>query len=173
MKQRKIFHYALQIVLVLLLTACGSNNHQAADEKNAELTIVAGKNSNPDVHGRAAPVEVFIYMLTGEDNFNSSDYFTITSGNNPELKSDITQRKQIILKPGTSRTLKFTIEKEVRYIAVVAAFRNINQAQWSALYALPNPTSRSWYQNIIPAADETLQLEVSVDQLSVSIKEVN
>lgn len=166
-------HYAQQMVMVLLLAACSADHKTTSEPRSAELTISAGKNSNPDIHGRAAPVELFIYVMTGEDNFSSSDYFTIAKGNNPDLKADITQRKQIILKPGASRPLTLSIEKEAKYLAVVAAFRNINEAQWSALYTLPQPKKRSWYQIILPASDETLKLAVSVDQLAVSIKEVN
>jgi type VI secretion system protein VasD len=160
--------------MMLVLSSCSTDNQHVTGEKNIKLTINAGKKSNPDTHGRAAPVELFIYALTADDNFTSSDYFTIVKGNNPELKSDITQRRQIILKPGTSRTMDLTTEKEVRYLAVVAAFRNINDAQWNALYALPKQKQKPWYRRILPSSDEPLNVVVSVDQLSVSIiEEVN
>jgi len=172
-KRCGIKNFTISIFLPLLINACSTQNEKTPEARAIEMTLTAGKNSNPDRDGRAAPVEVFIYALTEQDNFNGSDYFTLLAGNNPALVTEIKMRKQVILKPQGEKKLDFTVEGEVNSLAVVAAYRDINEAQWSALYSLPKQQSNAWYQIFASDSKAPLKIAVAVEQLSVSIKEVN
>lgn len=173
MERCGIKHFTISVFLSLLINACSAQKESPPEERVIEMTLTAGMNSNPDRDERAAPVEVFIYALTEQDNFNGSDYFTLLAGNNPALATEIKMRKQVILKPQGEKKLDFTIDREVNFLAIVAAYRNINVAQWSALYSLPKSQSKSWYQILFPDSKAPLKVAVAVEQLSVSIKEVN
>lgn len=165
----KIF---MTVILMLQLNACSTERHNENEPKTVNVTFNVGKKINPGFDDRASPVEAFIYELSDDSNFSGSDYFTLVAGSNPAVVSDIKFSKQLILIPGVTKKLNLTLEKEVNYIAVMVAYRNINNAQWSAVYSLPRQEAVAWYQKMIPGSEETLELVVSVEQLSVSINEV-
>ncbi|WP_330982219.1 MULTISPECIES: type VI secretion system lipoprotein TssJ [Enterobacterales] len=173
MMQKRAGKGVLGIVMLLALTACGSSTHQQSEPKTVEITLNAGKNCNPDRDGRAAPVQVLLFLLTNADNFNNSDYITLSTGASPALLNDTKNQQQFILKPGESRTIKLEAEKEIRFFGIAAAYRNIHDAQWNAVYSLPKEKPRHWYQKLIPMSDKPLKLAVTLDKLSVSIKEAN
>ena len=161
------------LFLALALSACSGSGVRPKTASPVDITFSAAKDSNPTQDGRAAPVQVTLYTLTNADNFNNSDYLTISSGSNPALLGEIKKQKQLILKPGESRALSLDLDDDVICLGVVAAYRNIDDAHWSAVYTLPEAQPRSWYQKLIPHSDDTLKLSVALNSLSVSIKEVN
>lgn len=174
MIQKRTKNRYLVILGALMLTACSASGDRQPEPKPVELVLHASKSSNPDRDGRAAPVQVLLYTLTNADNFSNSDYLTLSSGANPALLNDIKSQQQFILKPGESKTIKLDeVDKSTRFFGVAAAFRDINNARWNAVYALHKEKPRHWYQKLIPTSDKPLKLDVTLDKLSVSIKEAN
>ena len=161
------------LLFTLALSACSASGDRPKPASPVDITFSAAKDSNPTQDGRAAPVQVTLYTLTSADNFNNSDYFSISGGSNPALQEEIKKQKQLILKPGESKTLSVELDDDVVCLGVVAAYRNIDDAHWSAVYTLPGAQPRSWYQKLIPHSDDPLKLSVALNSLSVSIKEVN
>lgn len=173
MNYKKFGRSALALLSLLLLSACSHSGDRQSEPRAVEITLQASKNCNPDRDGRAAPVQVLFYALSNADNFSNSDYLTLSTGANPALLNDIKNQQQLILKPGESRTLKLDAEKDVRYFGIAAAYRDINNAQWNAVYAPHKEKPRHWYQKLLPASDAPLELNITLDKLTVSIKEVN
>ncbi|PVZ81807.1 type VI secretion system lipoprotein TssJ [Serratia sp. S1B] len=163
----------LVLFFTLALSACGVSGERQKPHSPVELILSATKDSNPTHDGRAAPVLVTVYTLSSADNFKNSDFYTISAGSNPALQEEIKKQKQLILKPGESRTLKIDIDSDIAYLGVVAAYRNINDAHWSAIYTFKEAEPRRWYQKIVPHSENALKLSVELNKLSVSIKEVN
>ncbi|MCB1945044.1 MAG: type VI secretion system lipoprotein TssJ, partial [Thauera sp.] len=75
------------------------------------------------------------------------------------LGADLVARDELQLRPGETRTLQRTLQPDTREIGVVAAFRDLERAQWRATHVVvPNQTQAVTIQlearavRILPAA---------------------
>jgi len=132
--------------LLLNTTACSTKEEVIAptpDPTILELKLKAGKLLNPDIEGRASPLVVRIYQFEAIDKFNTSDFFAIYDNDVALLGQDIIFRKELELQPDTNRNLSLESKPEARYLAIFAAFRNLDTAQWIASVKIfPNQTNK-------------------------------
>jgi len=72
-------------------------------------------------------------------------------------------RTQILLQPGESREWVAEFNKETLYVGVIAAYRDIENAQWRATVALPKKgfISKFFKKNKLMIAVDTLAVTVS------------
>ncbi len=121
---------------------------------NAKIAISA--KANPDVDGRPSPVVVRLYQLKSIGNYVEADFFELFEKYDSALGSDLLGSEQYHLKPGDVHLLKdMEVSPETRFIAVVAAYRNLDKAVWRDSIMIP--------------AEKTTDLLVFVEELTVSI----
>jgi type VI secretion system protein VasD len=122
----------------------------------AEMSFVVGPDVNPDVTGRPSPVIVRTYELKSATLFNSSDFFAMFDRDKEILGGDLVARDEWALTPGTSRQALKNLQRDTRYVGVVAAFRDVDRARWRAsTFVYPNQTTR---------------MEIRLDRNEVAIK---
>ncbi|NOQ64396.1 MAG: type VI secretion system lipoprotein TssJ [Methyloprofundus sp.] len=160
-------HIKLRLVFVfLLLSLMGCNTTPEKSEEIEKpavkrqasivnLKVMVSKQANPDVNERPSPVVVRIFQLKNLGKFSESDFYALFENDKEVLGDDLVNSEQFYLKPGEDRSLKNTVEPETHYIAVIAAFRDIEQAMWQDSIVIP--------------AENTDQLMILVDQLKISI----
>jgi len=102
----------------------------SSDPDTANIIITASENLNPNIEKRASPVVLRIYQLTQIDKFNNSDFFALYENDQNILGLDLIYRKELEIKPGNISTEAIEISLSSKYIAVLAAFRDLDQAQW-------------------------------------------
>lgn len=124
----------LLVAAALLLSACAAKPPKPAPA-HAEL-IVSG-DVNPDASGRASPVVVRVYQLRNDGEFNGADFFSVYEKEKETLGASLVSREEYVLAPGESRKLELPLSAETRFIAVVAAFRDIRTARWRAISRPP------------------------------------
>lgn len=133
------------LFLVLLnASACATKEEVVAptpDPTVLELSIETGSQLNPDIEGRSSPLVVRIYAFEAIDKFNTSDFFAIYDNDEALLGKDILFRKEIELQPEATQEMTLTAKPEAHYLAVFAAFRNLDTAQWKA--SMPIPLNRT------------------------------
>ncbi len=144
------------VLLSLLLSGCGTS----PEKPEAPPTVVNAKiavsaQANPDINNRASPIVVRIFELKSLGTFNESDFYGLFDNYESVLGSDLLGSEQIHLNPGDIHTKKQTTAPGTQYIAVIAAYRDLNQAVWRDYVALP-------------AGKET-QIMIVVDKLAISI----
>ncbi|PKM36293.1 MAG: type VI secretion system lipoprotein TssJ [Gammaproteobacteria bacterium HGW-Gammaproteobacteria-10] len=136
----------LSSALLLNTTACSTKEEVIAptpDPTILELKLKAGKLLNPDIEGRASPLVVRIYQFEAIDKFNTSDFFAIYDNDVALLGQDIIFRKELELQPDTNRNLSLESKPEAHYLAIFAAFRNLDTAQWkTSMKIVPNQTNK-------------------------------
>lgn len=120
------------LCLAALLAACSS----APKPTPISGSIVASAQVNPSVSQRPSPVLVRVYELKSATAFNSADFVSLFQRDQAELAADLVGRDEFILSPGQSRPYVKTLAPEVRFIGVLAAFRDIERAQWRSVVAL-------------------------------------
>ena len=137
-----IIKVILSLSAIVVLSGCGMTGG-SPEPIAINLTISASKNLNPDIEKRASPIVIRIYQLTQIDTFNNSDFFALYEDDKSILAKDLTFRKELEIKPNQSNIKPFEIYPAGEYIAVLAAFRNIDKAQWKSFLKINslNPPS--------------------------------
>ena len=131
----RLIQAACYICMITVLTACSSVSWmQSPTTINSQ--ILASFEINPDTNGRPSPLVVRVYELKSISAFNDADFFKLYDEEVATLGGDLLSREEFELTPGEGRKISHKANEQSRYFAVVAAFRNIDQASWRASAAL-------------------------------------
>ena len=139
-------------VLICLVAGCAS----APKPAKVSLNLVASNSVNPDLEGRPSPVVVQIYRIRAADAFNNARFFELYDDAEQVLGQDLVGVTEIEMSPDSNRTLSVEgMTADTRYIGVLAAYRDIDEARWRAIVETPS--------------GEKLDFQVAVDALSVVV----
>jgi len=115
----------------ILVSGCMSVNSLIKGDKQAidlEVQVNASASINPDLKGRASPVEIRLFQLSSITEFDQSDFFDLYRS--APLSSSLLDTRIFIIKPGQNVHMEVELNKETQYIAVIAAYRDIDNAIW-------------------------------------------
>jgi len=143
--------------LLAALAACGSKPPKPVIMK---VGMEANASVNPDVRNRPSPVVVRVFELKSVTAFNRADFFTLYEKESEALGADLVAREEVLLKPGDKQSLERQWQPDTKYIGVLAAFRNLDKAQWRSTVAIAPPKKKQTL--IVPV--------VSVAGNSVTVK---
>lgn len=163
-KSKRFSLIALAMSFTLILSACASGPPK---DVKIEGEIVTAQGLNPDRDGRPSPVVVVVYQLRGSDKFETGDFFGLFNAESDLLGDDLIERSQVQLQPGETRPYTAEFDPETRFIGVVAAFRDIQSAQFKALTEIPEEGLKDKL-NIFK--DNKLKIEVQPLAVSVAIE---
>jgi type VI secretion system protein VasD len=105
----------------------------APEPYRARITIAASADVNPDATGRPSPIVVRIYQLKTDAAFGGADYFTLFDDEQKVLGADLITRREYVMAPAEQRVIELDIDLDARFVGVLAAFRDIRNAEWRAL----------------------------------------
>ena len=105
-------------------------------------TLQASANVNPDARKRASPVVVRLYELKSSAAFDAADFLSLYERDQATLAAEMGSREEFTLRPGDSKPWEKTVAPDVRFIGVIAAFRDIDRARWKALVPV-KPNARN------------------------------
>jgi type VI secretion system protein VasD len=117
--------------------------------------VSAAADLNPSVSNRPSPLRLRIYELRTAANFTDADFMALYNADDATLGRDLVSREEIVLAPGQSQASKKVLGAETQFVAVMAAYRDVEHATWRAL-APVNP-------------GKTLKIDVRAEALAVSI----
>jgi len=101
-----------------------------------ELTFSVAAGVNPDANGRASPLTLRVYALKSPSAFQSADFFSLFERDSATLGADLVQREELLLIPGQSQALTWSLPLEAKTLAVLAAYRELERSRWRAVHAL-------------------------------------
>jgi type VI secretion system protein VasD len=119
---------------VLMMTACASAPPKPA---RTRVTIAATADTNPDATGRPSPVVVRVYLLTADTAFTGAVFFALYDDEMKVLGAELIGRSEYVLAPAERRTLEMDVSADARFVGIVAAYRDIRNAQWRTLVPAP------------------------------------
>jgi len=102
----------------------------------SELTAAA--DLNPDRNGRPSPVVLLMFQLKAIDAFKNADFFSLFDPAAPTIAADVIQRTEMTVQPGEVRPFEAEFDEEARYVGFVAAFYDIEKAEWRGFVELPD-----------------------------------
>ncbi len=129
---RRVFATTLVLLGVWMLNACASKPVVTP----VAMRAVASVDVNPDGRNRASPILVRVYALKSTGAFDSADFFSLFEKDQATLGGELVQREELLLRPGDSKPLQMTLAADVKAIAVVGAYRDLERARWRAVYAV-------------------------------------
>ncbi|SAK88738.1 putative lipoprotein [Caballeronia catudaia] len=119
------------------------------------ISVNALDGVNPDHAGRPSPVVVRVYELKATAAFDSADFFTLYGKEQATLGGDLNAKNEFMLKPGDSRSVEQTVQPGTKFVAVVAAYRDIERSRWRA--SAPVPPNQTTLMNVrVDAADVSI-----------------
>jgi len=146
---------AVVFAVVLMSIACGKKTPPPAAPQPApqpapplpppkvertRLTLAATADSNPDASGRPSPVVVRVYQLKTDSAFKGAEFFALFDDDMKVLGPDLIGRNEYTLAPSEKRTMEFDVSADAQFVGVIAAYRDIRNAQWRTILQAPRST---------------------------------
>lgn len=123
-------------LLVLMLMIGGCSTVQKETPTRIDLQLSASERLNPDLHGRPSPIVLRLYELRNPVAFEHSDFFQLYQQPLETLALDLIAQEELELRPGEATELNLTTTADGSYLAVMAAYRNLTEANWRTVVAL-------------------------------------
>jgi type VI secretion system protein VasD len=123
---------------MLLVMACMASgcSYLISDLTKVDMRIVAGGDVNPDDNGRPSPVVVRVLELKSPAVFESAEFFALYQFETQTLGADLVASEEFEFKPGDVQDLKFALKPDSNYVAVLAAYRQLDQVNWRMVLPL-------------------------------------
>ena len=118
----KVKLYLLSFSLLFLVMGCTTMNKIVPP--STDLIINVSKNVNPDTSERPSPVVMKIFELSSRTIFDTPEKI---------LGPDLLKKDELELQPDSIQQYKMSLNRNTRYVGVVVAYRNIDQARWRAV----------------------------------------
>ncbi|WP_334039915.1 type VI secretion system lipoprotein TssJ [Burkholderia ambifaria] len=159
------------LACALALSACASSGEPKPKEPiRLDMRVNARSDVNPDDRGRAAPIVVRIYELKNDGAFNAADFFTLQTRDKTALADDVVKRDELQLRPGEHQTLVRRPDAATTTIGVIAAYRDLPNAVWRAVYTMPAAPDKAWYRLFTPKLKLTIDLEAKAVKITEAKK---
>jgi type VI secretion system protein VasD len=130
------------LLMILGWTACAAPPSQeptaaAAAANEASVSLLAAADLNPDSQGRPGQVLVRVYFLKSAGIFQAAEFFDLLDSDEATLGTEFIARREFILFPGSERRWNWQTEPDAKVVAAMAAFRDIDGANWRVATELP------------------------------------
>jgi type VI secretion system protein VasD len=132
---RSLARLLLLAFAVALAVGCGSNPPLLRGAINVD------PNVNPDRAGRPSPIVVRVYELKSVAAFNGADFFSLFDNEQATLSGELIGREEFQLQPAETRQYRRQLQPDTKFIGVVGAFRDLEQARWRQAVPVPSKSS--------------------------------
>lgn len=119
---------------LILLAGCSALSPYSSETK-LNLKLSASDQLNPDLNGRPSPIVLRLLELKHPVAFQNADFFSLYDRAKDILSQDLVASEEVELRPGETLDLKLTVKGESRFVAVLAAYRDLPATQWR--YVIP------------------------------------
>ncbi len=159
LQRRSIYLFLLCMGFINLTGCSGPEIIPEPTMFPVRLILTPATNINPDYQNRPSPVVIRIYQLSQLDKFNNSDFYALYEQDRSLLSDQLLHREELELIPGQNQFKTLQVHRNSRFIAVLAAYRDLDHAQWKASIA-------------VKPAQETIALGISVEKSEIKINKL-
>ena len=125
------------IMALLFLVGCASTPKPPV----AQISLNVQPTINPFTDGaiepKARPVVIRVYELSSLAAFNTTDFFSVFNNYKDVLDTELLNSEEFQLSPGDKLKFNRELDFDTRYVGVVAAFRDLEHAQWRSTAVVP------------------------------------
>jgi len=101
------------------------------------LTFQASQSINPSESNRPSPVVVRVYQLKDDAAFRAATYEKLFDDDVALLEKDLIHRTPLTIRPGDQTTVSVPFSQEIRFVGIVAFFRQYDNTQWRIVIPAP------------------------------------
>jgi len=159
-------HRTSGVVLAVAVTICLALSSCAAKPPKpviARMTVTAVADANPDATGRPSPVIVRVYQLKDDAAFTDADFFALFDQEQATLGPSLVGREEFVMEPGAAQNLEYPVAQDASFVGVVAAFRDIRNAEWRVLKPAPHKALKDVVKK------DTLSVVVERSRVTLSV----
>lgn len=98
--------------------------------------ITATTEINPDATDRPSPVQIKVMQLSQRTTFDNLTFDQLFFEGPLLLSNSLISESSLVLQPGQQVTHTVSLQESVTHIAIIAAYRNLDQAQWKHVYPI-------------------------------------
>jgi len=142
---RSVLQIILSVMLIAGLSACSATRKALDLETTAEFKLVASRDVNPTMDGKAAPIVLQVITLRDSRQFKQDDFLNLFEDPQGRLGNDlieITRLKE--LAPGETRVETFNLTPDVKFIGILGEYIQYEDAEAKAVLAIePHTTNRA------------------------------
>lgn len=143
-----VFRTWAVFMMVLWLAGCGMFSKDkppppteieikpAPAEAFIDFIAMASPLVNPLPDGQPSPLVVRLYLLNGDSAFANASFRQIWEADEATLGPTMLGKTELILNPGGVERVKANMAEGTLLVAVVAGFRNYEDAKWRAMVPL-------------------------------------
>lgn len=132
------------LAMLLVLSGCSALS-PFSDLTKLDLALQGSDRLNPDLNGRPSPIVLRLLELKHPIAFDNADFFSLYQRPKEALAPDLVALEELELRPGESRDLKLTVQEGSRYVGVLAAYRDLPEANWRYVLTLePRERTHAW-----------------------------
>ncbi len=91
---------------------------------------------NIDQTGNPTPVVVRFYELRDIQDFRKAEFNSLYNNEQTSVGKHIVKRDEFELKPGDKREIERVAKRDTRYIGILAAYNDVDNAKWRAIISL-------------------------------------
>lgn len=131
------YTFVLGLFSALLTISGCSSDEVRVESYSIPLRLHAGANLNQGKHKQALAQVIKIYHLRSADRFEQTSFnsFLSTKDEEQALGSDLLDSRELLLLPGQHYETRENVSAEVRYIGIVAFFRQPAPQRWRVAYS--------------------------------------
>ncbi len=153
-------------LLALGLSACGLLGKSkpppteieikpAPADAGIDFLVTASPLANPQPDGSPSPLVLRLYLLSGDTAFANASFRQLWEDDAKTLGPTMLGKTEMILQPGGVQRVKAPIAPGTLLVAVVAGFRDFQDAKWRAMVPLQG--------------EKNLKLKADIKSLSVGL----
>jgi type VI secretion system VasD/TssJ family lipoprotein len=105
--------------------------------RTLRLSVRAERSLNTDRAQGSASLALRVYLLRDAKAFERASFDALYDNDEATLGSALLRRETLHLRPGETRELVLGVGDEARLVAVFAAYRELDHAQWRTVLPLP------------------------------------
>ena len=109
----------------------------AGPKRNLQLLVQAQRSLNTDARNASASLALRVYVLRDADAFQRASFDSLYDSDEAILGAAMLRRETLHLRPGETRELALALGGDARFVAVFAAYRELERSQWRSVLVLP------------------------------------
>jgi type VI secretion system VasD/TssJ family lipoprotein len=105
--------------------------------RTLHLSLQAQRVLNTDRQQGSASLALRVYVLRDADAFQRASFDSLYDSDETILGAAMLRRETLHLRPGETRELALALGSDARFVAVFAAYRELERSQWRSVLVLP------------------------------------
>ena len=127
---KKVFVGSRLLALFAIIALAGCST------PGVDFDISSTANLNMDRSGQPLPVVVRVYQLSDSKNFENASFSHMWKNDIETLGDSALTRQEVVVSPGSTKTVEMPKNDLANYVAVVALFHHPEGDKWRALAPL-------------------------------------